>query len=161
MKSKTPPAYWLLIEPYWEKISIYDGPEQFLREFQKAPLTVRNLFASHWLQSEVLNGGFGQFFDNSTGVLAPEAADGFLAIGMPETSKFIRHVMSGFGEIYPRDREQRVEFLEDFYDNAESAGKEYAANPLSSYLDEDFFELVESENGGFWVSANRYAERSE
>ncbi|WP_369973953.1 DUF4375 domain-containing protein [Polaromonas sp. SP1] len=34
----------------------------------------RHLFAVHWCQSEICNGGFMQFFANSTGVLAPEVA---------------------------------------------------------------------------------------
>ena len=68
--------YWSLVEPHWERISIYDGGATFLRQFLTTPVRSRHLFAAHWCMSEVYNGGFHQFFHNSTGVLAPEAAAG-------------------------------------------------------------------------------------
>ncbi|MBI2262602.1 MAG: DUF4375 domain-containing protein [Caulobacterales bacterium] len=152
-KGDLAPTYWRLIEPYWEKISIYDGPKRFLREFERAPQAVQPLFATHWLQSEVCNGGFGQFFDNSTGVLAPEAAAGFVTIGMPKTSAFVSELIGGFGAVYPRDQDQRWDALAVIDETAPSG------NPLHTYIDEEFFELLGSENGGFLVSANQYAER--
>jgi hypothetical protein len=63
--------YWDLVEPIWDEISIYDGAEQFLQDFEKTDERPGILFAAHWTQSEVMNGGLGQFFNNSTGVLAP------------------------------------------------------------------------------------------
>ena len=54
--------YWNLVQPYWDKISIYDGEAIFLQEFLAAPQAVQHLFAAHWLQSEVRNGGWGLFF---------------------------------------------------------------------------------------------------
>src|SRR5687767_13179443 len=61
--------YWSLVEPVWETISIYHTPDIFLTQFNSASLASRTLFAAHWCQSEVRNGGFHQFFGNSTGVL--------------------------------------------------------------------------------------------
>jgi hypothetical protein len=55
------PGYWDLVDPYWEKVSIYDGGDVFLLEYKKLPTASKHLFAAHWLQSEVNNGGFGQF----------------------------------------------------------------------------------------------------
>jgi hypothetical protein len=69
-------SYWDLVEPVWDEINIYDGPDVFLETFQKVPLKIGYLYAVHFCQSEVCNGGFGQFFFNSTGVLAPEAVRG-------------------------------------------------------------------------------------
>ncbi|WP_164468170.1 DMP19 family protein [Caulobacter vibrioides] len=48
----------------------------FLAGFSAVPTPSKHLLATHWLQSEVHNGGFSQFFSNSTGVLAPEAVAG-------------------------------------------------------------------------------------
>jgi hypothetical protein len=73
--------YWSLIEPVWDEIEIYSGPEEFSRTFAGVPRSAGLLFAAHFCQSEVCNGGFNQFFSNSTGVLAPEAIEGFKAIG--------------------------------------------------------------------------------
>src|SRR5262249_40500524 len=71
-----------------------------------------HLFASHWCQSEVRNGGFHQFFSNSTGILAPEAAAGFRAIGLEACASLLEEAMKHFGSPYPREREVRSENLE-------------------------------------------------
>jgi len=69
--------YWRLIKPFSRELSIYDGPEVFLYQFRQLPPEVGHLLAAHRCQSEVRNGGFHQFFSNSTGVLAPEALAAF------------------------------------------------------------------------------------
>lgn len=155
-----PPLYWSLIEPYWDRISIYDSPERFLREFGGAPEGVQVLFAAHWLQSEVRNGGFGQFFDNGTGVLAPEASVAFEALGMPNTAGFVRHVISGFGEPYPRDRYTRVDMLSELYDACDAGDASALSNPLCTYLDDDFFALLKAEGGGFLARAEAFAQNA-
>ena len=104
-------SYWDIVEPYWEVINIYDGPEVFLQSYGSAPKTSRLLFAAHFATSEICNGGFHQFFHNSTGVLAPEAAEAFRGIGQAEVASLIESAMARFGVPYPRDREQRVELL--------------------------------------------------
>ena len=76
--SKPPDSYWRLLEPIWDSVSIYDGPKTFLRQYRRLPRAVGHLFAAHWCQSEICNGGFHQFFGNSTGVLAPEAMEAML-----------------------------------------------------------------------------------
>lgn len=42
-------------------------------------------------------GGFSQFFSNSTGVLAPEAVEGFKAIGKPVVAGSVEQTMSLLG----------------------------------------------------------------
>jgi hypothetical protein len=39
----------------------------FVDVFQKLTDKQKVLFASHWAQSEIMNGGLGQFFANKTG----------------------------------------------------------------------------------------------
>jgi hypothetical protein len=70
-----------------------------------------NLFTSHFCQSEVCNGGWLQFFMNSTGVLGPEAVKGFEHVGMPLLASVARQAVSKLGEPYPREREQRWDAL--------------------------------------------------
>src|SRR5437870_1993912 len=94
-------VYWAVIEPVCDSISIYDGPARFLSEHAAAPTVARTLFAAHWCQSEVCNGGFEQFFSNSTGVLGPEAILAFHEIGMPLTSSLIANAAAYLGEPYP------------------------------------------------------------
>ena len=100
-------AAWRLIEPHWEAVSIYEGPIVFLDGFARLSKAARHLFAVWWCDSEVCNGGFHQFFSNSTGVLAPEALEGFRAIGLIECAELVELALRKFGEPYPRDREAR------------------------------------------------------
>src|SRR5207249_1396990 len=103
----------LLLQPIAvaDLVSIYDGPYRFLEDFQKVKRAAGNLFAAQWCYTEVCNGGFEQFFGNSTGVLAPEAAAGFRAIGAVPLARIVKEAMSKLGDPYPRDREERNEIL--------------------------------------------------
>ncbi len=105
------------------------------------------MFAAHSCQSEICNGGFDQFFWNSTGVLAPEAAEGFREIGQPQIAALIESAMDLVGSPYPRDREERQGRLSQLPGGALDA------------LDQKFFALIESEAGGFQDAADRYVER--
>lgn len=104
MKSCASKSYWDVVEPYWEAVDIYADPEEFLRTLAPVPSANALLLAAHWCQSEIRNGGFHQFFTNPTGVLAPEALDGFAAIGRPDLASLLREAMSYFGAPYPRER---------------------------------------------------------
>lgn len=145
-------GYWSLVEPIWEKVSIYDGPDTFLSQYNASPEASRVLFAAHWCQSEINNGGFEQFFSNSTGVLAPEGVEAFRTIGMPQTAALIAKAMVAFGSEYPRDRDEREDALEAIW---EATGDD-EEGPFGD-LDEAFFRLIETESGGFDAAADRYA----
>ena len=97
--------------PYLEQFNFYDGRQEWLRSIKDVPVRAVHLFAVHWLHSEVCNGGFWQYFHNSTGTSAPEAVDGFAAIGMPEVSTLIANAMRKLGEPYPGEKEERVEIV--------------------------------------------------
>ena len=47
--------YRAIIKPHWERVSIYEGADTFLREYARD--VARNLLSAHWCQSEVCNGG--------------------------------------------------------------------------------------------------------
>jgi hypothetical protein len=103
--------HWELLEAAFEAVDIYAEPQLFVEQFRRLSTKVGNLLAAHWCQSEVCNGGFLQFFRNSTGVLAPEAVAGFKAIGLAEWAALVEKAMSYFGSAYPRDREERAKLL--------------------------------------------------
>ena len=77
-------SYWDTIEPVWDKINIYEGEATFLTSIQPLPRPVVLLYAAHFCLSEIYNGGHLQFFWNNTGILCPEAIEGFNLIGMPQ-----------------------------------------------------------------------------
>jgi hypothetical protein len=145
-------SYWDLVDPIWETVSIYDGPDVFLQQYAASPEPSRVLFAAHWCQSEICNGGFDQFFSNSTGVLAPEGAQAFRKIGMPHIASLIEQAMAILGPIYPRDREEREDAIEAAWD----ACAESENGPFGE-LDELFFKFIETENGGFGEAADAFA----
>jgi hypothetical protein len=147
-------GYWRHVEPIWNAISIYDGPDVFLRQFSRVPEHAGHLFAVHWCISEVCNGGFHQFFSNSTGVLAPEAVAGFRAVGMPETAALVDQAMARLPTPYPRDREDREDAL-DALDSEDLDEEDDWESPFDD-LDGRFYELYPTENGG-WEGIDGYA----
>jgi hypothetical protein len=143
--------YWKLVDPVWDHLVQWDSPAEFLSAFSSTEVSARTLFAAHWLYSEVSNGGFHQFYWNSTGVLAPEAASAYEAIGMPRTANTVRQSMSWFPAPYPRERQTRLDLLNEYDEIHPSNG-----GPFRS-LDDAFYEAAESENGGFVNAANAFA----
>jgi hypothetical protein len=105
--------YWALVEPVWLPLnqSWDEGPDEFVGLFRSIRPEIGHLYAGHWCQSEVCNGGLLQFFSNTTGLLAPEAVDGFRAIGATVWAEVLAEAMELFGNPYPRVREVRQQFL--------------------------------------------------
>ena len=147
--------YWTLVEPIWEKVSIYDGTSTFLQQYAEAPEVARTLLAAHWANSEIRNGGFIQFFTNRTGVLAPEAVQSFHSIGMPQIAKTMARAMDFFGPTYPRARTARQKALKIGRDKDPAAVRNWFEP-----LDDAFFAAIDSENGGFEAMADRYAAKA-
>src|SRR5215510_13073727 len=143
--------YWEVIEPVWDAISIYDEPETFLKQFQNVSHAQGHLFATHWCQSEVCNGGFYQFFWNSTGVLAPEAIAGFLVIGLPDCAAIVQDAMACFGSGNPRERSERIALLDQLVHG------EIAEEELFKELDDKFFIAIGDNSKRFAHAADTYA----
>ena len=148
-------GYWDLIEPVWEKISIYDGPAVYLEGIRAVPEHVGLLFAAQWTYAETANGGFCQFFLNSTGVVAPEAVRGFRAIGQLDTAAIVERAMAHFGPVYPRDGRERNALMQTSPDPSV-----YKHDPSFDALDKEMWRLVAEEAGGFEAAADRYAKLS-
>jgi len=144
---------WAMLGPYCDRINIYDGAEVFLSGWQNTPQAAADLFAANWCQEEVCNGGFHQFFMNSTGVLGPEAAVGFERIGMKKTSALIRRALAFFGEDYPRARDVRVRKLDEYARAHPESPKPFDA------VDDEFYVLLRSEANGWPNAADSYAIR--
>lgn len=146
-------SYWKYVEPIWDSVSIYDGGNVFVEQFSKLTEKEKVLFAAHWAQSEILNGGLGQFFSNSTGVLAPEAVEAFNKLGMPISAQAIRNAMLFFGEPYPRERSIRENALEEFFEK-------FGESIIPMEEQENIVaEEIEEENGGFEEAANLFASK--
>lgn len=90
------------------------------------------------LEGEVNNGGFNQFYFNSSGefsLLVPEALK---LIGAPKFSDLVKRANSTYKSEYDKITEHQDGTIEGF-------SKSYENNPLDKY-DDEFYELYENEN---------------
>jgi hypothetical protein len=104
-----------------------------------------------YVYSEVCNGGFRQFYWNSTGILTPEALQAYQDLGMPRTAEIIQKSMGWFPVPYSRNRDARIALLEK---HEAEHGEDHS--PFAD-LDDSFYDVVESEHGGFICAANEFA----
>jgi len=133
-------SYWDLIETAFDTVKTWMGPDRYYDHVFRFPERVQHLLAVHWANAEICNGGFGQFFDNSAGVLAPQARDGFVAIGRNDLAVLLEHAMARLGEPYLRDRDARCDRLEEL-------------DPVFDDLEQQYYSIV----SGLRADLDRYA----
>lgn len=95
-------------------------------------------------------------------MLAPEAIEGFAAIGQPQVADVVRRAVSMLGAPYPRDRAARWATLDGLGPVAnrqpDSSGSEsYRRIDLFEPLETDFYFVLRTEADGFENAADRYA----
>lgn len=78
----------------------------------------RTIFVTQELENEVNNGGFFQFFDNSSGQFASEIVQAFINIGAEKTAEICRKAVEAFGQELPVDWEERRSLLDQIADAA-------------------------------------------
>ena len=158
MSDKNSVNYWQIIEPIWRDENLNsDDPQIFLKRFSQLSKPQQVLFPVHWLDAEVGNGGFHQFFANPTGILAPEAVSGFRVIGLDDFAELIEEAMSFFGNPYPREREKREKLL-DLFDEQNKDGWSPFVEKDNSYDDLRVIEGVSlMDNDRIAVAIDKYA----
>ncbi|MCC1485585.1 DMP19 family protein [Winogradskyella immobilis] len=98
-------------------------------------------FFSTWiLEGEVNNGGFNQFYFNSSGQYAEMAKIGLKTIGAEKFSELTKRANKIFNE-----NKERIEEFDD--GTMESFSESYKGNPLND-LDTEFYKLYELEKIG-------------
>ena len=73
----------------------------------------RIFYITQTVEMEVNNGGFSQFFYNSSGNFSNELVSAFTAIGAKVTAAICQKAISAFGRNIPVDRDKRVEMLDE------------------------------------------------
>lgn len=73
----------------------------------------RIFYITQTLEMEVNNGGFSQFFYNSSGDFSNELVGAFTAIGANTTAAICRKAIDAFGRDIPVDRDARQEMLDE------------------------------------------------
>ena len=94
------------------------------------------VYTTWWVEAEVYNGGFNQYFWNSSRQFANEAVAGFELIGAPKHAALMTRAIDSF-----RQEEDRLQSFID-RDNVKAFSESYQDTPLNS-LDEEFYELSE------------------
>jgi hypothetical protein len=164
-------SYWEVIKPLFVSIEMGKGPDEFASSMDSVPRSSALLFSAHMALAEVHNGGFLQLFWNNTGVLVPEAIEGFATIGMPTMAEVLKEAARPLGDPYPRDRDERWDALlaasgrntrelKRIFKNAESfylAFQEATLGMRFDALDHRFWETAKTESGGFQEAATNYA----
>lgn len=72
----------------------------------------RIFYITQTLEMEVNNGGFSQFFYNSSGDFSNGLVGAFTAIGANATAAICQKAIDAFGRDIPADRDARIELLE-------------------------------------------------
>ena len=83
------------------------------------PEGIRAIYVTWWVESEVINGGFNQFFWNSHGVFAEDAVKGYEFLGAPEYAALMRQAIAVNLAEEPhmkkfRDQNSRESFSESY-----------------------------------------------
>ena len=81
-------------------------------EIDKLNKHERVFYITQTVEQEVNNGGFSQFFFNSSGDFSNETVDAFTKIGALKTADICKKALSVFGGKVPQDREKRQDALE-------------------------------------------------
>lgn len=103
-------------------------------EFLRLAPKVQVAYCLHCLEAQVNNGGFEQFFSNSTGEYVAETIQALVTIGAIKSSELLKRAVSiGFPAGYPVDASQ--------YESAVADGDD-VADELDA-LDQEFLEYVE------------------
>ena len=115
-----------------------EGEQYTLDKISKLTKGQQAIFSIWILQAEVNNGGFNQFYYNSSNQFSEMARDGLDFIGATKFSEIVKKANKTYSEIKDELDSKNDGTIESF-------SKSYEGNPLND-LDNIFYELEESEN---------------
>ena len=90
-----------------------DNKTQYGEDMSTLSEAERIFYITQTLEMEVNNGGFSQFFYNSSGNFSNELVGAFTAIGANATAAICQKAISAFGRDIPVDRDEREEMLDE------------------------------------------------
>lgn len=96
----------------------------------------RVFFIAQNVEMEVNNGGFSQFFYNSSGDFAGEMTEAFQAIGAEKTAVICRQALDAIGQPLPVNRAERIELLEKIETDALTNALDACDNAFYEYQDD-------------------------
>jgi len=96
-----------IIAPLWHSVSIYDDVEKYEEALKPYTTQQRYIFAIEWYLAEVGNGGHGQFYTNSTGIVWEDSLNGLKEIGADKHFEILKESVDRMGGSPSKDREER------------------------------------------------------
>ena len=150
LKKEDAELAWAVIEPIWSlpfpkgKRPESSGPWRFVTKGQLF------VYAVTWLEREVINGGFAQYFWNSTGSFFQQALDGFEAFGEQPYAELLKKAGSVFpGGIPSPSRTQRMDAIRriarehraDVQSSGSGSGIEVLNDTVFDVLNDQFYEM--------------------
>ena len=90
-----------------------DGKAQYGDDMSVLSEAERVFYITQTLEMEVNNGGFSQFFFNSSGNFSNELVGAFTTIGANTTAAICQKAIAAFGRDIPIDRDEREEMLDE------------------------------------------------
>ena len=95
----------------WDVYSDICEKCQYGEEIDKLTEKERVIYVTLELDGEVNNGGFDQYYSNSSGDFANEVIDALKALGAEKTLAICQRANAIFGDSVPKDRDERDMFL--------------------------------------------------
>ena len=90
-----------------------DNKTQYGEDMSALSEAERIFYITQTLEMEVNNGGFSQFFYNSSGNFSNELVSAFTAIGANVTATICQKAISAFGRDIPVDSDEREKMLDE------------------------------------------------
>lgn len=139
---------WLAIEPVWHFLYPDGDGDRTAARVKRVTAGQLAIFTTWWLDSEVCNGGFSQYYENGSGHYAAEALHGLELIGASEFSELHRQSMRIFpGSNPPKRRTERVAALYRAFgqspDDEKGPNRESKAGKFLDALESRYYKLLE------------------
>ena len=117
-------------------------PKDYRKEFEfitkKFNSSQQAIYLTWWLEGEVNNGGFNQFYTNSSGQYADMVPEQLRKMGATKFAELAERANQIYKSNYEQIRKEQDGTIEGF-------SKSYENNPLNE-LDDEFYKLYEQEN---------------
>lgn len=139
-------SYKMVIELF-ESIStkcMYGDEIEALNQYERV------IYVTQDLEMEVNNGGFSQYFFNSSGNFSGEVVAAFTEISALKTAKICKKALSVYGGKLPADRDEREELLDELESDK--------IDKLLDKCDDAFFEYAENLNQLYYEYIMRHKE---
>lgn len=102
----------LTIEPLWLSVGANEPKTNYEIELEPFNNHQRSVFAIMWLISEVMNGGFYQFYTNPTGIVWEDALKGFELLGISRAHEIVKESTQRFETNPSFTQSEREDFLD-------------------------------------------------